>query len=134
MLSSGYTASAGSGRRCPAVTRTATTTGTTAITGGPEPRLARTAARPAVTTTATTATTCTTSSASRATGWKCVAVSGQALLNGAAVSGSVARMTVATTVSALATSRAPNLAVSFATATSTSPQASHSGASRSANS
>ena len=56
------------------------------------------------------------------------------MLNGCAVSGSVARITEATTVSALETSRMPNLAASFAATSSTRPQASHSGASRSANS
>ena len=150
MLSSGYATLAGSGKRCPAVMSTARAAGTTAVSAGPEPsagpesraepesragpesRPARTAARPAITTATTTATTCTTSSASRDTGWKCVPVSGQALLNGCAVSGSVARMTEATTDSATETSRMPNLAASLPTASSTRPQASHNGASRSA--
>ena len=46
----------------------------------------------------------------------------------------MARITAATTVSALEISRMPNLAASLGTASSTSPQASHSGASKSANS
>src|SRR5690349_3168737 len=152
MLSSGYATLAGSGKRCPAVMRTARAAGTITVSAGPrsrsepasgaEPaftaglgsRPARAMARPAITTATATATTCTTASASRDTGWKCVPVSGQALLNGCVLSGSVARMTVATTVSALEISRTPNLAPSLATATSTRPQDSHSGASRSANS
>ncbi len=149
MLSSGYATLAGSGKRCPVVMRTARATGTTAISAGRESgagresqpgpsgtgsRLARVAARTAVTRATATAMTCTTSSASRETGWKCVPVSGQALPNGCAVSGSVARITAATTVSAAEISRTPNLAAPLPTASSTRPQASQSGASMSANS
>src|SRR5689334_4870741 len=152
MLSSGYATLAGSGKRCPAVMRTARAARAIAVSAGPRSRAepapraepesraepgsrpARTAARPAITTATATATTCTTSSASRDTAWKCVPVSGHALLNGCVVSGSVAKMTEATTDSATETSRMPNLAASLPTASSTRPQASHSGASRSASS
>ena len=49
------------------------------------------------------------------------------MLNGCAVSGSVARMTEATTVRALEISRMPNLTASLPATSSTSPQASHNG-------
>ena len=115
---------------------TAKPTGATAINAARQRGsfLACAAATARLTSTATTATACVTSSAYCETGWECGPVSGHALLNGWAVSGSVARITAATTVSAAETRRMPNLAASLATTSSTRPQASHNGTSRSADS